>query len=116
MDTVERRIASTGAQLDTVAKALDRWRPGTEDEKCINRFKRFYSSFLDGSGLTTIDLLRVLEEELAKLLRLSREWIGRKVADYDNEKSRIAEIFERVNDARVQFGVRTYLHRFGCGI
>jgi len=43
---------------------------------------------------------------LAKLLRLSKEWIGRKVADFDDEKSRIAEIFERVNEARIRFGVR----------
>ena len=43
---------------------------------------------------------------MAKLLRLSEEWIGRKVADYDDEKSRIVEIFERVNEARIRFGVR----------
>jgi len=43
---------------------------------------------------------------MAKLLRLSEEWIGRKVADYDDEKLRIAEIFERVNEARIRFGVR----------
>jgi len=43
---------------------------------------------------------------MAKLLRLSEEWIGRKVADYDDEKLRIAEIFERVNEARIHFGVR----------
>jgi hypothetical protein len=121
MDTVERRIASAGAQLDTVAKALDGWRPASEDEKrCIDRFRTYYSSFPDGSKLTTIQLLRVLKEELAKLHQLSKEWIGRKVADYEDEKSRIADIFERVNDARVQFGVRTYIvlgvvfNRFLC--
>ena len=56
--------------------------------------------------LTNIWSFRVLQEELAKLLCLSEEWIGRKVVDYDDEKSRIAEIFERVNEARIQFGVR----------
>ena len=49
--------------------------------------------------------IRVLQEELVKLGQLSKEWIGRKVADYEDEKSRIAEIFERVNEARIQFGV-----------
>ena len=49
--------------------------------------------------------ISVLQEELVKLGQLSKEWIGRKVADYEDEKSRIAEIFERVNEARIQFGV-----------
>jgi len=48
---------------------------------------------------------------MAKLLRLSEEWIWRKVADYDDEKSRIAEIFESVNEARIQFGVRNTCFR-----
>ena len=48
---------------------------------------------------------------MAKLVRLSKEWIGRKVADYDDEKSQIAEIFEHVNEARIRFGVgNIYLH------
>ena len=46
---------------------------------------------------------------MEKLGQLSKEWIGRKVADYEDEKSRIAEIFERVNEARIQFGVSTAL-------
>ena len=48
---------------------------------------------------------------MAKLVRLSKEWIGRKVADYDDEKSRIATIFERVNEARIRFGVRNVWFR-----
>ena len=39
------------------------------------------------------------------MIRLSEEWLVRKVADYEEEKGRIAEIFERINDARVQFEV-----------
>ncbi|KAG6864238.1 hypothetical protein C0991_011135 [Blastosporella zonata] len=113
MDTVERRIASVAAQLDTVAKALDGWRLVSRDEKqCVDRFKMYYHPFLEGSKLTRIQLFRVLIEEFAKLHQLSEEWIGRKVADYEDEKSRIAEIFERVNDARVQFGLETDLRIF----
>ena len=36
---------------------------------------------------------------------LSEEWLVRKVADHEQEKGRIAEIFERINEARVQFEV-----------
>ena len=39
------------------------------------------------------------------MTRLSNEWLIRKVADHEDEKERIAEIFERVNEARVQFEV-----------
>ena len=56
--------------------------------------------------LTNVWSFRVLQEELAKLVRLSKGWIDRKVADYDDEKSRIAEIFKRANEARIRFGVR----------
>ena len=42
-----------------------------------------------------------------KLGQLSKEWIGRKVADYEDEKSQITEIFEHVNEPRIQFGVST---------
>ena len=40
-----------------------------------------------------------------KLIQLSEEWLIRKVADHEYEKARIAEIFERINEARVQFEV-----------
>ena len=39
------------------------------------------------------------------MIRLSQEWLVRKVADHEDEKGRITEIFERVNEARVQFEV-----------
>jgi hypothetical protein len=107
MDTVERRIASMGAQLDTVGKALDGWRANNEKERrCIDRFTTYYSLFIKESGLITAQLFRTLEDELGKLSRLSEGWMIRKVADYEDEKTRITEIFERVNEARVQFEVR----------
>jgi len=57
--------------------------------------------------ITNVWLIRVLQEELVKLGQLSKEWIGRKVADYEDEKSQITEIFEHVNEPRIQFGVST---------
>jgi len=47
MDAVERRIASTGAQLETVAKALDGWHASSEEEtRCVERLKTYVSSSL----------------------------------------------------------------------
>ncbi|RXW20163.1 hypothetical protein EST38_g5706 [Candolleomyces aberdarensis] len=89
MDAIERRIASTGAQLAIVEKALADPRTYDEGNQWMKQFK------------TT------LEHEINKLLRLSEEWMIRKVADHEKEKGEIAEIFERVNEARVQFELGT---------
>ncbi|KAG6835387.1 hypothetical protein H0H93_001943, partial [Arthromyces matolae] len=91
MDTVERRIVSVAAQLDMVAKAVEGWRPNSEGSKSINRFQ------------TT------LEAQFRKLQELSKEWTIKKIADFENEKSQIAEIFENVNEARIQLQVETGL-------
>ena len=63
MVTVQRRLNSTRAQLETVEKELGGWTPKTAQEG---------------------------------------QW---KVADHEDEKGRITEIFERINEARVQFEV-----------
>lgn len=57
---------------------------------------------------------RTLQNGLTELKELSIEWM--KAADYetdcetdyDDEKSQIARIFERVNEAKVQFEVPTF--------
>ncbi|KIJ94395.1 hypothetical protein K443DRAFT_54089, partial [Laccaria amethystina LaAM-08-1] len=86
MDTVKRRLNSTRGQLETVEKELGGWTPKTAQEgQCVDWFKF------------------TLKEELDKLIRLSEEWLIRKVADHEDEKGRITEIFERINEARVQF-------------
>ncbi|KAJ2928324.1 hypothetical protein H1R20_g8771, partial [Candolleomyces eurysporus] len=90
MDAVERRIASTGAQLAIVEKALAD--PRTYDEEGNQWMKQFKTT---------------LEREINELLRLSKEWMIRKVADHEKEKGEIAEIFDRVNEARVQFELGT---------
>ncbi|RXW13805.1 hypothetical protein EST38_g12045, partial [Candolleomyces aberdarensis] len=88
MDAVERRIASTGAQLAIVEKALvDRETYDDEGHQWMKQFKN------------------ALESEIANLVRLSKEWLIRKVADHENEKAEIAAIFERVNTARILFEV-----------
>jgi len=48
MDAVERRVASTGEQLYTVAKALDGLHASSEEERqCVERLKMCVLSFLD---------------------------------------------------------------------
>ena len=42
MDGVERRIASTGAQLEIVERMLDGWKPSSAEEKqCAEGFKTY---------------------------------------------------------------------------
>ncbi|KAF6742241.1 WD40-repeat-containing domain protein [Ephemerocybe angulata] len=90
MDAVDRRIASTCAQLKIVDDALDD--PMTYDEK---------------KNIWLREFKRTLECEFAKLYQLREEWLARKILDYEDEKKRIAEIFERVNEARIQFELGT---------
>ncbi|TEB30781.1 WD40 repeat-like protein [Coprinellus micaceus] len=90
MDAVERRIASTGAQLEIVADTrISRWGPSDPEKPWLDRFKQ------------------ILAEELMTLSRLGDEWLIRKIADHENEKSQIAATLERVNDARMQFELYT---------
>lgn len=106
MDTTERRIVSIGAQLEIVTKAVDGWTvKGSAERACVERFRKYVSSDLESSWLMD-HVGRVLEEELDKLTQMSKEWVLRKVADHESEKGEILLIFERVNEARVQLGVR----------
>ncbi|PPQ94932.1 hypothetical protein CVT25_004418, partial [Psilocybe cyanescens] len=95
MDAVKQSLTSTRAQLETVEKELGDWTPKTPQEgQWIDQFK-----------LT-------LEEELHTLIELSNEWLVRKVADHEDEKTCITGIFERIREARVQFelviGIRVF--------
>ncbi|KAJ2931108.1 hypothetical protein H1R20_g5987, partial [Candolleomyces eurysporus] len=95
MGAVERRIVTIGAQLRILEKALDD--PRTYDEERNPLMRQFK---------------KTLEDELAKLSLLHQESILRKIADHENEIKRIAEIFERVNEARIHFelgsGIRVF--------
>ncbi|PPQ88754.1 hypothetical protein CVT25_008625 [Psilocybe cyanescens] len=86
------KTAST--QLETVEKELGDWTPKTQEGQWIDQFK-----------LT-------LEDELDKLIQLSKEWLVRKVADHEDEKTHITGTFEHINEARVQFepaiGIRVF--------
>ena len=54
----------------------------------------------------TIQLFSTLEEELRQLGKVSDESNFRKFLDHEDEQKRIADIFVRINEARVRFEVR----------
>jgi hypothetical protein len=54
----------------------------------------------------TIQLFSTLEEELRQLGKVSDESNVGKFLDHEDEQKRIADIFVRINEARVRFEVR----------
>jgi hypothetical protein len=52
---------------------------------------------------------RTLEEALTKLTQLKDQSLIRRVAVHEVDKEKIAEIFERINQAREQLVVRLYM-------
>ena len=49
---------------------------------------------------------RILEEAWKDLINLRDQSLARKIAIYEDDKGRIAEIFESINQAREQLVVR----------
>ena len=54
----------------------------------------------------TIQLFSTLEEELRQLGKVNDKSNFRKFLDHEDEQKQIAEIFVRINEARVRFEVR----------
>jgi len=55
---------------------------------------------------------RTLKEELTKLIQLKNQSLIRGVAVHEENKKQIAEIFERINQAREQLVVRIFYYHF----
>ena len=51
-------------------------------------------------------MLRTITEELEKLRKLKEQSRFRNFAMQEDDKRQIAQIFERINDARLRLGVR----------
>ena len=127
-DAVSRQIASTGGQLEEVEKALYGWKPDTkEGTPWMNHFKAYVFHGTNESERMTKQLFSTLEEELRKLNEISDESNFKKFLDHEDEQGRIADIFVRINEARVRFEVCTmtfcssvssqchfYVARAGC--
>ena len=107
-DAVSQQIALTGGQLEGVEKALHGWKPDNQEgNPWMNHFKAYVSHTANKSEFMTIQLFSTLEEELRKLEEIRDESNFRKFLDHENEQKRIKDIFVRINEARVQFEVRT---------
>ena len=61
--------------------------------------------FLSGLKLMNRWLCRTLEEEWTNLIKLKKQSLGKKIAALEEDKGRIAEIFEHINQAREQLVV-----------
>ena len=65
--------------------------------------------FPSGLGLTSRRLYRTLADEWTNLIKLKEKSLTRKIAVHEEDKGRIAEIFERINQAREQLVVRIFV-------
>jgi hypothetical protein len=62
--------------------------------------------FPSGLKLPSRRPCRTLAEEWTNLIKLKEQSLGRKIAVHEEDKTRIAEIFENINQAREQLVVR----------
>jgi hypothetical protein len=62
--------------------------------------------FPSGLKLTSRRSCRTLAEEWTNLIKLKQKSLARKIAVHEEDKGRIAEIFEHINQAREQLVVR----------
>lgn len=107
-NAVARQIASTGGQLEEVAKALAGWKSDSNEETSwLNHFKAYVFHRSDCSEHVTIQLLSTLEDELRKLEKLGDRSNFKKFLEHEDEQARVSDIFVHINEARVQFEVRT---------
>ena len=103
-NAVARQIASTGGQLEEVAKALAGWKSDSNEETSwLNHFKAYVFHRSDSSEHVTIQLLSTLEGELRKLEKLGDR---SNFLEHEDEQARVSDIFVHINEARVQFEVR----------
>ncbi|KDR66484.1 hypothetical protein GALMADRAFT_80797 [Galerina marginata CBS 339.88] len=93
IDAVDQRILSTADQLDTVGKALAGWQPHKAEE-------------MQGMRLYQTTLII----EWTNLIELKKQSTIRKIAVHEEDKKKIADIFERINRAREQL-VKLLLER-----
>ncbi|KAF9471319.1 hypothetical protein BDN70DRAFT_977049 [Pholiota conissans] len=92
IDVVDKRILSTVDQLRALEEARDGWKPhGDKEMRAVELFES------------------TLTKEYANLIELKEQSLIRKIADHEKEKGEIAEIFQRINQAREQLVVRICL-------
>lgn len=104
MDTLERRILSIAERLEFMDTTADRWGPKIKEQKVhferLNMYVRLPKEIAFGQFFC----ISVLLKEIEKLVQLKKEHV-RRIADCEDKKLQIAGIFERMNEARIQFAV-----------
>ncbi|KAF9472118.1 WD40 repeat-like protein, partial [Pholiota conissans] len=92
IDVVDKRILSTVDQLRALEEVRDGWKPhGDKEMRAVELFES------------------TLIKEYANLIKLKGQSLIRKIADHEEDKGEIAEIFQRINQAREQLVVVTGL-------
>lgn len=94
--------------MEEVEEALRGWKPDNkEGNPWMDHFKLYVFHSANESERMTIQLFSTLEEELRQLGKISDESNFRKFLDHEDEQKRIADVFVRINEARVRFEVLT---------
>jgi hypothetical protein len=113
MDAVDRRIASTASLLYAVESAIKDWKGTTPNEtRAMQSFETWVANlFRQRRNTDTCVTYRRLRSELTTLVDMKAQSKARQFACQEDDKQRIVEIFERVNDAREQLMVRDSISR-----
>ncbi|KAF9472429.1 hypothetical protein BDN70DRAFT_887004 [Pholiota conissans] len=92
IDAVDQRIISTVDQLRAIEDARHGWKPNSDKES--RAVKSFESTLI---------------KEYGNLIKLKEQSIMRKIAVHEESKGEIAEIFQRISQAREQLVMMTSL-------
>jgi hypothetical protein len=108
MDAIDRRIASTASLLYAVESAIKDWKSSnTNETRAIESFKMWVANlFRQRRNTDACVTYRRLRSELTTLVDMKAQSKTRQFACQEDDKQRIVEIFERVNDAREPLMVR----------
>ena len=94
--------------MKEVERALEDWNPKNRDASpWMESFRTYVIHTANVIRCLTINNFSTLTNELRGLESLRDESNLRKFLDHEDEQARIKDIFVRINEARVQFEVRT---------
>ncbi|KAF9470943.1 hypothetical protein BDN70DRAFT_888602 [Pholiota conissans] len=87
INSVDEQIRTTATQLDDVEKALGRWKYKDNNSQETQALSRYQMT---------------LNEECKKLIKLKKQSLPEQIAIHEENKGKIAEIFQRINQAKEQ--------------
>jgi hypothetical protein len=109
MDATERRIAALLDLILVVEKATRDWRGTSRDEtRAMKAFERYVAlHWIYSLTLCLTHCPRTLSKELDNFIAIQEQSRARHFLVQEVDKQNIADIFERVNEARQNLIVRT---------